>query len=197
MPKSVFLYLLCHLEYISMNFFKEAWMKNAKKQNKAKTNLNLIISLTQLYGSRTVALNFGCTFFKITEIFKTTSAHNSILSEVRIYRAGDEEGWEWWQGWHWYFFQVSQVTLGEGDGTPLQHSCLENPMDGGAWWAAVHGVTKSWAQQWLHFHFSLSMHWRRKWHPTPVFLPGESRGWGSLAGCRLWGRTELGTTEAT
>ena len=32
---------------------------------------------------------------------------------------------------------------GEGDGTPLQHSCLENPMDGGAWWAAVHGVAKS------------------------------------------------------
>ena len=33
---------------------------------------------------------------------------------------------------------------GEGDGTPLQNSCLENPMDGGAWWAAVHGVEKSW-----------------------------------------------------
>ena len=33
---------------------------------------------------------------------------------------------------------------GEGDGTPLQYSCLENPMDGGAWWAAVHGVGKSW-----------------------------------------------------
>ena len=32
---------------------------------------------------------------------------------------------------------------GEGDGTPLQYSCLENPMDGGAWWAAVHGVAKS------------------------------------------------------
>ena len=32
---------------------------------------------------------------------------------------------------------------GEGDGTPLQYSCLENPMDGGAWWATVHGVTKS------------------------------------------------------
>ena len=32
---------------------------------------------------------------------------------------------------------------GEGNGTPLQHSCLENPMDGGAWWAAVHGVAKS------------------------------------------------------
>ena len=39
------------------------------------------------------------------------------------------------------------------------------------------------------------MHWRRKWQPTPVFLPGESQGQGSLMGCRLWGRTELDTTE--
>ena len=37
--------------------------------------------------------------------------------------------------------------------------------------------------------------WRRKWQPTPVFLPGESQGRGSLVGCRLWGRTELDTTE--
>ena len=42
-----------------------------------------------------------------------------------------------------------------------------------------------------------SMHWRRKWQPTPVFLPGESQGRGSLVGCRLWGRTESDTTEAT
>ena len=35
---------------------------------------------------------------------------------------------------------------GEGNGTPLQYSCLENPMDGGAWWAAVHGVSKSQTQ---------------------------------------------------
>ena len=41
------------------------------------------------------------------------------------------------------------------------------------------------------------MHWRRKWKPTPVFLPGESQGRGSLVGCHLWGRTELDTTEAT
>ena len=41
------------------------------------------------------------------------------------------------------------------------------------------------------------MHWRRKWQPTPVFLPGESQGWGSLVGCRLWGRTESDTTEVT
>ena len=33
--------------------------------------------------------------------------------------------------------------IGEGNGPPLQYSCLENPMDGGAWWAAVHGVAKS------------------------------------------------------
>ena len=41
------------------------------------------------------------------------------------------------------------------------------------------------------------MHWRRKWQPTPVFLPGESQGWGSLVGCRLWGRTESDMTEVT
>ena len=41
------------------------------------------------------------------------------------------------------------------------------------------------------------MHWRRKWQPTPVFLPGESQAWGSLMGCRLWGHTESDTTEVT
>ena len=41
------------------------------------------------------------------------------------------------------------------------------------------------------------MHWRRKWQPTPVFLPGESQGQGSLVGCHQWGRTESDTTEAT
>ena len=37
----------------------------------------------------------------------------------------------------------NMVSVGEGNGTPLQYSCLENPMDGGAWWAAVHGVAES------------------------------------------------------
>ena len=77
---------------------------------------------------------------------------------------------------------------GEGDGTPLQYSRLENPMDGRAWWAAVHGVAKSWTRL-SNFTF--------KWQLTPVFLPGESQGRGSLVGCRLWGRTQLDTTEAT
>ena len=44
---------------------------------------------------------------------------------------------------------------------------------------------------------SISVSWRRKWQPTPVFLPGESRGRGSLVGCRLWGHTESDTTEVT
>ena len=39
--------------------------------------------------------------------------------------------------------------------------------------------------------------WRRKWQSTPVFLPRESQGWGSLMGCRLWVRTGSDTTEAT
>ena len=82
---------------------------------------------------------------------------------------------------------------GEGDGTPLQYSSLEYPMDRGAWWAAVHGVAKS-RTRLSDFTFT---HWRRKWQPTPVFLPGESQGRGSLVACRLWGCTELDTTEVT
>ena len=39
--------------------------------------------------------------------------------------------------------------------------------------------------------------WRRKWQPTPVFLPGESQGRGSLVGCHLWGHTESDVTDAT
>ena len=41
------------------------------------------------------------------------------------------------------------------------------------------------------------MHWRRKWQPTPVLLPGESQGRGSLVGFHLWGRTESDATEVT
>ena len=90
-------------------------------------------------------------------------------------------------------YTSSQEYIGEGSGTPLQYYCLENPMDRGAWWAAVHGVAKSWTRL-SDFTFT---HWRRKGSPTPVFLPGESQGQQSLVGCALWGRTELDTTEAT
>ena len=89
------------------------------------------------------------------------------------------------------------LLTGEGNGTPLQYSCLANPMDWGAWWFAVHGVEESQAQLSDFPSLFTFMHWRRKWQPTPVFLPGESQGWGSLVGCRLWGHIESDTTEVT
>ena len=49
----------------------------------------------------------------------------------------------------------------------------------------------------LHNFIFPFVHWRRKWQPSPVLLPGESQGRGSLVGCRLWGRTESDATEAT
>ena len=56
------------------------------------------------------------------------------------------------------------------------------------------GVRHNWATSLSLFTF---MHWRRKWQPTPVFLPGKSQGRGCLVGCHLWDRTESDTTEAT
>ena len=55
-------------------------------------------------------------------------------------------------------------------------------------------VRHDWATLLTLFTF---LHWRGKWQPTPVFLPGESQGWWSLVGCCLWGCTESDTTEAT
>ena len=92
-------------------------------------------------------------------------------------------------------FQELRSKDGEGNGIPLQYSYLENPMDGGACRLqsmGLLGVGHDWATS-----LSLFMHWRRQWQPTPLFLPGESQGRGSLVGCRLWGRTESDTTEAT
>ena len=77
---------------------------------------------------------------------------------------------------------------------------------------ATHSNTLAWEIPWMEEPgrlqpmatrraISLSLftflHWRRKWQPTPVFLPGESQGQGSLVGCRQWGHTESDTTEAT
>ena len=70
-------------------------------------------------------------------------------------------------------------------------------MDGGAWEAVVHGVAKSWTQL-SDFTFTFPFHaLEKEMAPTPVFLPGESQGLGSLVVFRLWGCTESDTTEAT
>ena len=111
--------------------------------------------------------------------------------------------------------------LGEGHGNLLQYSCLENPMDRGVYWATVHRVvekamsthssTLAWEIPWTEepgrlqsmgslrlrqdLATSLSlftfMHWRRKWQPTPVFLPGEPQGWepGGLPSMRSQSQT--------
>ena len=91
-------------------------------------------------------------------------------------------------------FILDGMCFGKGNGTPLQYFCLENPMGRGAWWAAVHGVARSRTRL---SDFTFTFHSHRKWQPTPVFLPGETQGWRSLVGCRLWGCTESDTTEAT
>ena len=70
-------------------------------------------------------------------------------------------------------------------------------MDGGAWWATVHGVAKS-RTRLSDFTFTFHFHaLEKEMQPTPVFLPGESQGRGSLVGCRLLGRTESDMPEAT
>ena len=74
----------------------------------------------------------------ITSYFKNMSA-NTLLSKEKDFNI------------------VFKALYGEGSGTPLQYSCLENPMDGAAWWAAVHGVAKSWTQL-MDFTFTFQFH---------------------------------------
>ena len=85
----------------------------------------------------------------------------------------------------------------EGNGTPLQYSCLENPRDGGAWQAAVHGVDKS-RTRLSDFPFTFHFHSLEKEMAThSSVLAWRIPGTGSLVGCCLWGRTESDMTEAT
>ena len=51
-----------------------------------------------------------------------------------------------WEDYSFDYMDLCQQSNREGNGTPLQYSCLENPMDGGAWWAAVLGVAGSWTR---------------------------------------------------
>ena len=96
------------------------------------------------------------------------------------------------------FAPIILAKVGEGNGTPLQYSCLENPMDGGAWWAAVHGVTKSWDMtEQLHFDFSLSCIGEANGNPFQRSCLENPRDGGAWWAARLWGRAESDTTEAT
>ena len=95
------------------------------------------------------------------------------------------------------FRRVSGVGGREGNGTPLQCSCLENPMDGGAWWAAVHGVAKSWARL-SDFTFTFHFHALEKEMAThSSVLAWRIPGMGEPGGLPSVGCTESDTTEVT
>ena len=81
--------------------------------------------------------------------------------------------------------------------TPLQYSCLENPIDGGAWWVTVRGVAKSQTRL-SDFTFTFHFHALEKEMAThSSVLALRIPGTGESVGCHLWGRTESDTTEAT
>ena len=92
---------------------------------------------------------FHCIYYHIFFIHSSVDGHLGCFHVLAIINNA-----EWTLGcmylWNYGFLQMCE----EGNGTPLQYSCLENPMDGGAWWAAP-GIAKS-QTEWLHFHFSLS-----------------------------------------
>ena len=86
---------------------------------------------------------------------------------------------------------------GEGDGTLLQYSCLENPMDRGAWWAAVHGVTKSWTRL-SDFTFTFHFHVLEKEMAThSSVLSWRIPGMVEPGGLPSMGHTESDTTDVT
>ena len=94
-------------------------------------------------------------------------------------------------------FHFSLSCIGEGNGTPLQDCCLENPEDGGAWWAAVHGVAKSRIQL-SNFPFTFPFHALEKEMAThSSVLAWRIPGTGEPGGLPSWGCTESDTMEVT
>ena len=79
---------------------------------------------------------------------------------------------------------------GEGDGTPLQYSCLENPMDGGAWQAAVHRIAELDTTDQLHFHFSLSCIGKGNGNPLQCSCLEDPRDGGA------WWAAVYGVTQS-
>ena len=102
-----------------------------------------------------------------------------ILGEKRAFRE-----------WLWGFLEKANVT--HSSTLAWKIPWTEEP--GGLQSVGSLRVGHDWASSLSLFTF---LHWRRKWQPTPVLLPGESQGRGSLVGCRLWGHTESDMTEVT
>ena len=143
----------------------------------------------------------------------TLGSVNSVDSEIQQDNWGSEQNqqynWHSWQDTHLIEEPESPQKKRQQDSQQVEE-LAEKAM-------APHSSTLAWKIPWTEepgrlqsmgslrvghdWATSLSLftfrHWRRKWQPTPVFLPGESQGRGSLVGCLLWGGTESDTTEAT
>ena len=150
------------------------------------------------------------------DIFKATMSLQKVITRWRSM-------WTWFHGWiscSWRLslrignFKLQRVRDKRPRCcSPFSELCDMRPEKA----VAPHSSTLAWKTPWMeepgrlqsigslrvghdwatsHSLFTF-MHWRRKWQPTPVFLPGESQGQQSLVGCHLWGRTESDMTEAT
>ena len=97
---------------------------------------------------------------------------------------------------------MTHQTVGDGNGTPLQYTCLEYPMDGGAWWAAVHAVTESRTRQ-SDFTFTFHFHALEKEMATHSSvlawrIPGTGEPGGLLSvGSQSWTRLERLSSSST
>ena len=94
----------------------------------------------------------------------------------------------------WISSSIRSACLGEGNGTPLQYSCLENPVDGGTWQAAVHGIARSWTRLHFHFHFSLSCIGEGNGNPLQCSClenPRDSGAWWAAVYGVAQGQTRL------
>ena len=100
-----------------------------------------------------------------------------------------------WIVYPWGHKELDMTELLSGEGTPLQYFCLENPMDGGAWWAAVHGVAQSWTGL-SGFTFTFHFHALEKAMANPLQCsclenPGDGGAWGAAVYGVAQSRTRL------
>ena len=97
------------------------------------------------------SIQLSLNFFHLFSVFKWIQVSHNV--NLHYYEPENDNSFSTC----FHHLKVLRIILGEGNGTPLQYSCLENPMDRGAWWAAVHGVSKSWTRL-SNFTFTFHFH---------------------------------------